>query len=190
MIRENLLPHLGKAGGFYVQRVFIGDRYAAFKLNPLREAAEYRLNTYVAGLEGMDSLFLYSDEQGQWHKDLRVFADSGREYLKKSLLEKKEIILLDELGGVELGCPDFMEMVLEVIDSDIPTLGVLKSPRNVERLNSGLGNRLKSSEPGSSALKRLKDHPQMELLTVTATNYHEICSRAKTFVKEALKKNR
>ncbi|NMB40761.1 MAG: hypothetical protein GX996_02360 [Firmicutes bacterium] len=188
MIRENLLPYLAKAGGFFVQRIFIGDSYAGFKLNPLRGVEEYQLNKNVDNLKEVDNLFLYGDEKGNWHKNMQVFENSGRAYLKKSLATKKNLILLDELGGIELDCPVFMEVVMEVLDSGIPALGVLKSPQNVEKLESGLGDKLQNVELEDSYLKRMKNHPQMELLEVTETNYQEVNSKIKAFVEAACTK--
>lgn len=189
MIRENLLPHLAQVGGFYVQRIFIGERIAAFKLNPLQEAGKYQLNAYVSGLAGLDSLFLYSDEAGQWHKDLAVFAGCGRACLKESLAAGKDLILLDELGGIELACPDFMEAVLEVLDSEVPALGVMKSPQNVERLESGLGGKWKLNSAENSFLNRLQAHPHLELRNVTKENYQAVSVLVQNFIKEALQKN-
>lgn len=185
LIKENLLPYLPKVGGFFVQRIFIGDRYAAFKLNPVQEAEEYQLNKYVTSLDLADNLFLYSDDQGKWFRNPEVFENSGIAYLKKSISEKKDLILLDELGGIELDCPTFMKVVMEILNGNIPVLGVLKTPQNAKKLESSLADNSKISEK-RPFLNCIKYHPLLELLNVTEKNYQEINTRVKTFMEAAL----
>jgi nucleoside-triphosphatase len=186
LIQEILLPYLPRVGGFFVQRIFIGDRYVAFKLNPVEEAKEYQLNKYVTSLHEVDNLFLYSDNQGKWYRNPEVFENSGIAYLKKSMVEKKDLILLDELGGIELNCTAFMKVVLEVLDGDIPVLGVLKSRRNAEKLEVKLADKNESVESRVSFFNCIKSHRQLELLNVTEKNYKEINTRVKAFVEESL----
>lgn len=206
LIREILLPFFPKVGGVFVQRIFIGERYVAFKLHQLKEAADYRLNKYVNSLSGMDNLFLYSDTGGKWQAKKEIFESSGVAYLKDSIKNNKKLILLDELGGVELDCPAFMETVMTLLNSKIPVLGVLKSPRNAEKLDAALaGNRAADragncaanaravsanknvrGDNGACSLQRIKSHPGLELCRVTENNIPEIKSRVKTFVERAV----
>ena len=202
LIREILLPFFPKVGGIFVQRIFIGERYVAFKLNPVREAEDYRLNKYVNSLSGMDNLFLYSDVRGQWQAKKEIFESGGVAYIKESIEDNKKLILLDELGGVELNCPAFMETVMTALNSKIPVLGVLKSSRNVGKLNAALtsnraGNCANSvravsaekkvrGDSGACFLQRIKSHPEFELLRVTENNIPEIKSKVKKFVERAL----
>ncbi|NLL21462.1 MAG: hypothetical protein GX263_06955 [Firmicutes bacterium] len=202
LIREILLPFLPKVGGIFVQRIFIGERYVAFKLHPIKEAADYRLNKHVNSLSEVDNLFLYSDSQGKWRPNKEVFENSGVAYLRESVEKNKHLILLDELGGVELDCPAFMEAVMTVLNSKIPVLGVLKSPRNAEKLDAALAGKCadnafavsvvyaeKNERRGSNRaffLQRIKSHPEMELLRVTGSNIPEIKNRVKKFVERAV----
>ena len=184
-----------------MQRIFIGERYVAFKLNPVREAEDYRLNKYVNSLSGMDNLFLYSDVRGKWQAKKEIFESGGVAYIKESIEDNKKLILLDELGGVELNCPAVMETVMTALNSKIPVLGVLKSSRNVGKLNAALtsnraGNCANSvravsaekskGDSGACFLQRIKSHPEFELLRVTENNIPEIKSKVKKFVERAL----
>lgn len=185
IIREALLPFLPGVGGFFVQRIFIGDSYAAFQFHEVGTAAAYQLNRYVSSLDGMDNLFIFSDARGRWHKDLRVFTNEGSACLKKSMAAGKRLILLDEMGGIELACPVFMQAAGEVLDGDIPVLGVLKSRRNIQKLTDGLAGADRRGENNAALLSRIKDHPRVELLPVTEATYPEIRARVKAFVEGA-----
>jgi nucleoside-triphosphatase THEP1 len=202
LIREILLPFFPKVGGIFVQRIFIGERYVAFKLHPIKEVADYRLNLYVNSLSEVNNLFLYSDSRGKWRPNKEVFENSGVAYLKESVEKNKRLILLDELGGVELGCPAFMEAVMMVLNSKIPVLGVLKSRRNAEKLGAALAGKqagncadsasavfAEKKEKGgyeASFLQLIKSHPELDLLRVTENNVPEVQSKVKKFVERAV----
>ena len=76
-----------------------------------------------------------------------VFATLGPELLQG------EILLLDEIGGVELLCPEFITGLETVLESDIPILGVIKgkSPASALIQTLGLGRKY------DKALARLRD---------------------------------
>ena len=50
--------------------------------------------------------------------------DTAIRYLRMS--KGKKLILLDEIGGVEMLIPEFREELYEVLNGEIPCLGVLK----------------------------------------------------------------
>lgn len=54
--------------------------------------------------------------------DLRVFSGLGVQSLQKGPL------LLDEIGGIELLCPEFLEALEDALSGDAPVLGVIKAP--------------------------------------------------------------
>ncbi len=186
LLRETLLPHLENVGGFYVQRVFRGKEYAAFQLQPLGNTEDYQLNKYVERLPEKENLFLYCDENNKWYTQLAILEKKGVLFLQRSRKEKKQIILMDEIGGVDLHCPLFIQSVLQILDGPQPTLGVLKAPRNIKKLNSSLAepeNKVKKME---KTLTAIKEHPLIELLEVNRENYAEIKLRVEAFVKNAL----
>lgn len=182
LIRKNLLSHFPKVGGIYVQRIYIGNSYVAFKLNPLENAEDYQLNLYVTSIDKMDDLFLYSDQQGKWYKNLEVFNTKAITYLKKSMTKK--IILLDELGELELNCTAYLKAVLDVLEGDVPAIGVIKSSKNAKKVRAALPEKHKDSN--ETPLNYIKSHPQVELLNVTKHNLEIINNRVKSFVEEAV----
>ena len=65
--------------------------------------------------------------------DLRVFSGLGVQRLQKGPL------LLDEIGGIELLCPAFLEALEEVLSGEAPVLGVVKLSESSMALARCLG---------------------------------------------------
>lgn len=181
MIKECLRPYLPEAGGFFVQRIFIGSEYAAFRLCPVDSFPGYELDCHVETLEGLENLFLYSISGNNWQRNLEVFEKAGLDCLEKGLRNNKKLILMDELGGVELDSKVFREKVKEVISAEMPVLGVVKSPANARVLENSLAGR-GVTDTNSQFLEYLGSHPSIELLTVTGENRLEASTRLKSFL--------
>lgn len=179
-IRSLLLPYLSEVGGFFVQRIYIGKRYQGFSLKALTEQRDYVLNRQVKNLKEAEHVFLYCDEEGRWHQRPEVFA-AAAEYLHQLLSADKKLILLDELGGIELDCQPFMEAVLNVLEGDIPVLGVLKSVRNRHILNHHLAVKL---ENPCCYMQKILEMPGVEVREMTLENEEEEKSRMRMFIKE------
>lgn len=186
MIKECILPYLFETGGFFVQRIFIGCEYAAFRFCPVDSSTGYELNRRVETLEGLDNLFLYTLSGNNWQRDLEVFETTGLDCLKESLKRNKKLILMDELGGVELYSGIFREIVREVISAKVPVLGVVKTPDNARVLENSLAGR-GVSNINNQFLDYLGSHPSTELLTVTAENRSEALIRLKSFLEGVFK---
>lgn len=67
-------------------------------------------------------------------KNLQFFKTGGIEILRS--YTRKEFCLLDEIGGIELFVPEFMEEVLCCLDSQVPCIGVMKSRKNLEAMRT------------------------------------------------------
>jgi nucleoside-triphosphatase THEP1 len=186
LLRETLLPHLQNIGGFFVQRVYKEKKHVAFRLSPLIDAESYRLNIGAGQLPEKENLFLYSDEDNRWHARLTIFEQKGAEYLRKSREEAKKIILMDEIGGVELQCPLFMQTVLQILDGPQPVLGVLKAPRNFKKMGSRLAKPESIKKDVDRNLAAIRKHPLNQLLTVNRKNYDSVKLKVEKFVENAL----
>lgn len=182
MIKECLMPYLVEIGGFFVQRIFIGSEYAAFRLCPVEIFPDYELDCHVETLEGLDNLFLYSLSGNNWQRNLGVFEKAGLGCLEKDLSSNKKLILMDELGGVELYSRAFSGKVWEVISAGVPVLGVVKGPANARVLESSQAGR-GISDRNSRFLEYLESDPSTKLLTVTAGNRLVARERLKSFIK-------
>lgn len=187
MLREILLPHLENTGGFFVQRIYRKEKHVAFRLSPLTDVESYRLNIDSGQLPGEKNLFLYSDEDNRWHTRLSIFEEKGVKYLQRSRMKAKRIILMDEIGGVELQCPLFMQTVLQILDGPQPVLGVLKAPRNFKKMGNRLAKREKSKMNNmEKTLVIIKEHPQVKLLEFDRNSFNDIKMKVETFVHKAL----
>ncbi|GAI16816.1 unnamed protein product, partial [marine sediment metagenome] len=69
--------------------------------------------------------------------------------------EHCDLVVVDEIGKMELFSARFRQAVLEIIDSGKRLLGTI----------------MLDSNPWADAIKR---HPQVNLVTVTRANYHEV----------------
>lgn len=70
---------------------------------------------------------------GQPRLDMSVFRELGTELLAGSFL------VLDEIGGMELLCPEFMAALNAVLESPIPVIGVIKGAAPANALSQTLG---------------------------------------------------
>ncbi len=181
VIRQCLLPYLPEVGGFYVQRILCKSELAAFSLKPVDYKADYRLTQDVDSLVGLDNLFLYADDRGNWQRNDHVFQTAGAECLRNSRRDPKKLILLDELGGIELHNQVFMAEVYETLNSSTPVLGVVKAPANariLERVEAGKG----VTDVNLTFIDYLHNDQGTEMLDVDNINRNEVAFRVKSFV--------
>ncbi|HCD44230.1 MAG TPA: hypothetical protein DEQ64_10930, partial [Lachnoclostridium sp.] len=106
LLFECLKPWHRMVGGFYSQRLLNEDGLTmGFRMVPAAEewipAAAYK--------KGMTNVFIQRNENG-FQKNLQFFKTDGIEILRSSAHNK--LLLLDEIGGIELFVPDFMKEVL------------------------------------------------------------------------------
>ena len=136
LIRKLLKADLSQIGGFSSQRL----------LNESGETVGFRI---AAAGEAMDLTRKYSPELpdvflhfngSRTEKRSDVFADTAVKYLRES--RGKQLILLDEIGGVELLSPEFRKEMYRVLEGDIPCLGVLKLESSSRRMcgNADIGS--------------------------------------------------
>lgn len=84
----------------------------------------------------------------------QVFEERGTSLLR-DLPRGCDLILLDEIGLREAQCMKFHQAILDVLDGDIPALGVVQDRQG-------------------GFLDEVRNHPNVELLTVTVENREEI----------------
>lgn len=182
LIRDAVLPYIDEFAGFFVQRIFVGQRVVGFSLRQLFEAKDYLLSRHVSKIEEVSNLFLYRDACGQWHHDLRIFRREGIAALRRGRFERKKFILIDELGGVELQDIAFMEEVLTVLDGDIPVLGVLKSPKGIEKIQNRTGKINIRERKVKEIYTLLAEHQGVSFLEITEMNRTYTAKKIREFV--------
>ncbi len=110
---------LPQFGGFLTKRIRV-------------EAGHARSFSLVSPDGSREETFL-DFASGEPRLNLQIFDTLGVSLLKG------DILVLDEIGGIELTCPSFMEALEGVLQRDVPILGVMKGPGPANALTKALG---------------------------------------------------
>ncbi|HWP98740.1 MAG TPA: nucleoside-triphosphatase [Syntrophomonadaceae bacterium] len=119
-------------GGYFVQRLMADGATKAFRLADI-SCEPYIPDIELSDLEGRD-IQTYSDligifnENTTWHPE--VFENTGVSIIRQSLSKKKQFLLMDEIGRIELKAPHFQEAVFDALIGWPTVLGVLKQENN------------------------------------------------------------
>jgi hypothetical protein len=166
ILRRALLPYLPDLGGFVVQRLLDNDGVPmAYRLMGMEEIRQAGFDTETQFLsvdapypqpedEIAANIFLWSSPR---RIDTNVFETFGVDCLKAST---NKVILLDEIGGVDLLCPGFLAALRTVLSSDTPCIGVLKElekARDAQSLNRELRALLTVKPLSSENLSTIPD---------------------------------
>lgn len=124
LLFQCLKPYRAVTGGFFSQRLVSesGDT-VGFRLASANEEWEPKICYH----DGLTNIFLKRTKEGMVSFP-EVFQKEGRELLTSHGDHK--LILLDEIGGVELLIPEFMEAVYACLNGPKPCIGVIKSRNN------------------------------------------------------------
>lgn len=144
LIKQALADFKGRAGGFYTEEMRSGGARLGFKLVTLdgREAIlahidfdkRYRVSKYGVDIESLDKVGVSALHRAAEHGDL---------------------VIIDEIGKMELFSANFRETVRQIIDSNKRVLGTI----------------MLDSNPYADAIKR---QPQVKLAEVTAANRQKV----------------
>ncbi len=133
IIRQALGPSLAYAGGFVTERC----------LDCQGKLLGYDLLPAAAVLSGQAyQRWRFLDYSGpKAEKDNEVFRSQGVRLLREA--EYYPFVLLDEIGGFEMLIPQFRDALAELLNSELPIIGVLKGPENAAAIRSrfGLGDK-------------------------------------------------
>lgn len=91
------------------------------------------VNFVLESPDGKSQAVFLDFSKGVPELHLEVFTDFGIPMLRG------EVLILDEIGGVELLCPEFVTALEAVLCSDIPILGVMKGEAPAGTLVKALG---------------------------------------------------
>ena len=121
-------------GGFLSQRLLDKEGVTmGFRLISIEEAS----STSCRYNPTLPNIFLEKTANG-WIKNEDVFRTYGVELLKKS--KDKTLIIMDEIGGMEIYVPEFKAAVYELLDSNKSCIGILKSQRNYKAMGKEIGS--------------------------------------------------
>ena len=146
LIREILKTHKS-VGGFTVQRMNFPtkgeEKRTGFRL--MAADAPIKAHTCVTttdkNLLASDGVFKLVGPEGS-KVNLDVFETKGVELLKQALKDAKagkiSLVLLDEIGGHEMVCKKFCKALNELLDSDIPCIGVIKQYESAKKMDPSI----------------------------------------------------
>lgn len=127
---KKIIPLLGgKAGGFFTEEIRVMDKRLGFR---------------IVTLEGEDGILAHVDcssnfKVGKYRVDLNSFERIAIPALENAM-KNKLIIVIDEIGKMELFSVKFREMVKTILDGEKPLLGVVKE--NDDVFTAGIKKRM------------------------------------------------
>lgn len=153
IIKEALASFKGKAGGFYTEEIRVGGVRQGFRIITLDgESANL---AYV----GFSSPYQVS----KYGVDISSLDKVGVEAVKKAIREA-DLIIIDEIGKMELFSPSFREALEEALNSGKRIFGTI----------------MLKSHPFAD---KIKAHPQVHLLFVSRNNHQQVLSEVIKWLK-------
>ena len=178
LLFQCLMPYRSFVSGFYSQRLIDKNQNTVgFRLASAKE--EWKPKAYYE--EALTNVFLRR-ENGNTLTFPEVFLTAGSKLLKNH--ENEKLILMDEIGGVELLIPEFMEAIHQCFNGPTPCIGVVKSHKNLALMTKKSGGNL-SLEPLLTKLEEefLKDQKN-RILTYKRSLKEEISTEVLDFLKQ------
>lgn len=138
---KDLIPYLTSCGGFYTQEICENGKRVGFEIVTLDGKRG------ILAKKGLKSRF----RVGGYGVDIKDLEEIGVRAVKDAL-ESKDVIVIDEIGKMELYSEKFRDIVLKTLDSgkcllgvihidDIPFLRRIKSRKDILLLELTPGNR-------------------------------------------------
>ncbi len=144
VIRQAIAKSKAKAGGFYTEEIRIGGARQGFRIVTLDgqdavlahvdKPSPYRVSKYGVDIQNLDSVGVTAINQA---------------------IEKSDLIIIDEIGKMELFSPHFREAVLKAIESGKKVLGTI----------------MLSPHPFADETKR---HPKVKIVQLTRADHNEV----------------
>ncbi len=144
LIRESIAQLKVKAGGFYTEEIRQHGVRQGFK---------------IITLDGQEAILAHVNIQtpyrvSKYGVDIRNLEQVGVSSLHKAIKED-DLIIIDEIGKMELFSPKFKEAVFHAINSGKKVLGTI----------------MFSPNPFAN---EIKNHPQVKVINVTKANRKEV----------------
>ncbi len=153
LIKQAVAEIAGKAGGFYTEEI---------RSQWIRQG--FRLVT----LDGQSTILAHIEIQSPYRVGKYGVDIDGLDRMGVSALERAaqqcELVVIDEIGKMELFSANFREVVLKIIDSGRRLLGTIMLNPN----------------PWAD---EIKSRPQVNLVSVTRANYHQVLSGLRHWLK-------
>jgi nucleoside-triphosphatase len=153
LIREVITSIKAIAGGFYTQELRVDGIRQGFK---------------ISTLNGREAILSHVDIPGPFHVgkygvDIASLDRIGVTAVYQAISEN-ELIVIDEIGKMELFSPHFREVVLKAIDSGKKVLGTI----------------MLNPHPFAD---RIKKHPNVKIIQVSRANHDQVLSEILRWLK-------
>lgn len=128
LIKEVIEPKRKSIAGFFTQRIFfINDEACAFRLVDISSDEKYILEVNNFAFNCGSNIFLKRNRhKGIYFSDLKIFDEFAAKIISEALLRKPALVVLDEIGLIEDNARIYIGKIQELLDSNIPVLGVLQ----------------------------------------------------------------
>ncbi len=152
LVRQAVADVKGKAGGFYTEEIRVQGTRLGFKL---------------ITLDGQEAVLAHVDFQsryrvGKYGVDIDGLNKVGVPALAEAI-RQRDVVVIDEIGKMELFSNRFREVVLEAIQSGKRVLGTI----------------MLAPHPWADDIKR---QPQVRLVEVTRTDYYHVLADIKSWL--------
>ena len=153
LIKQAVAELKGKAGGFYTEEI---------------RSQGIRLGFKLVTLDGQEATLAHIDipkryRVGKYGVDIDSLDRVGVSALQKAAKES-DLVVIDEIGKMELFSANFREAVLDIIGSRKKVLGTI----------------MLSPNPWADTIKR---QPQVKLVEVTRANYNQVLDDLRHWLK-------
>lgn len=183
LLRQCLAPYFaqygGQIGGFSCQRLWQEGEPRGYRLT---SADNLTLDAPFA--PELSGIFLYHGKEGT-KKELSVFESSAVSLLNEA--KNSRLILLDEIGGVDLTVPVFHEKLYEILAGGVPCIGVLKSNENARHVGKKSASAELTAQNNQQLRRDLTEQFDAEILQFTREDAEEIRRKIETFLAACFK---
>lgn len=153
ILKEVLAKVEKSAGGFYTEEIRIGG---------IRQGFE------IVTLDGQSATLAHVDIQSPYRVSKYGVDIAGLEEVAvpaiKKAINENDIVVIDEIGKMELFSPSFKQAVLEAIDSGKKVLGTI----------------MLKPHPWAD---KIKQHPKVKVISVTRMNRSQVVEQALLWLK-------
>lgn len=162
--------------GFYVQRTI--DQQKKSSTFELKAASKLLLRENEITTRE-DHCFI-ANKDGKQKRDLTVFAGFGCKLLEEATISEN-VILLDEIGGIELLSEAFKEVLYKTFKQPKKIIGVFKSEKNFQNQGLPFLEKIEISQQRENIKKAIFENDG-EITTMTQTNYQDIAEKIRQFL--------
>ena len=153
VIRQAIARSKAKAGGFYTEEIRSGGTRLGFR---------------IVTLDGQDAILAHVDNHSRYRVskygvDVQNLDNVGVAAINRAI-DENDLIVIDEIGKMELFSPRFREAVLKAIDSGKKVLGTI----------------MLSPYPFADDIKR---HPGVKVIQLTRADHDQVLGEILDWVK-------